>query len=245
MAKISRRQFMKLSAAGSAAAAFLTAGREAPAREPGTQEARAANPDGNSRMALLMDNSLCVNCQSCRLACQNENNLPVSEKYIRFDYLDQGTFPDVKHHVNRHSCQHCADAPCVDVCPVDALYKGAEGFTHMDFETCIGCGACRAVCPFEVPVISTDPETEAPKMYKCNACKHLLADGQKPACATTCITAAVDYGTWDEMLAKAEDRVRVLRQDYPDANVYGETQQDGLGLLLVLRTPPEDYPHLI
>ncbi len=248
MSSITRREFIKLSSVAGAATAFAAACASAPEAPP--EQAPVAEPSEKEpkepvRMALLMDNSLCVNCQSCRLACQNENNLPVSEKYIRFDYVDSGSFPSVRHHVNRHSCQHCSTAPCVDICPVDALYKGEEGFTHMEFETCIGCGACLSVCPFEVPVVSQEPESGAPKMYKCNACKHLIVDGGVPACATTCITNAVDYGPWDEMLKKAEDRVAVLRQQYRDATVYGETQQDGLGLILVLRTPPEDYPHLV
>jgi len=59
------------------------------------------------------------------------------------------------------------------------------------------------------------------------------------------LTNAVQYGSWDEMLATAKARVEVLREKYPEANVYGETQQDGLGLILVLRTPAADYPHLV
>ncbi|TVQ37308.1 MAG: twin-arginine translocation signal domain-containing protein [Spirochaetaceae bacterium] len=238
MTKIDRRAFIKYSSAVGAAAALATTGVMAAAQEtvPGQQ---------NGRMALLMDNSLCVNCQACRVACQNENSLPVREKYIRFDHVDGGTWPNVTHHVNRHSCQHCADAPCVEICPVEALFKGPEGFTHMDFEACIGCGACQMVCPFDVPMMSEDPASGDPKMYKCTACRHLVSEGRKPACATTCITNAVDYGPWHEMLSKAEKRVAVLRKQHPQANVYGRTQQDGLGLLLILRTPAEDYPHLV
>ena len=238
MTKLGRRAFIKYSAAAGTAAVFSAAGVAANAQE-------VPRADRERRMALLMDNSLCVNCQSCRIACQNENGLPVSEKYIRFDYVDSGRFPNVTHHVNRHSCQHCGDAPCVDICPVTALYKGPQGFTHMHFETCIGCGACAFVCPYNVPVMSTEPRSGARKMYKCTGCRHLIAEGQKPACASTCITNAVDYGPWDEMVSKAESRVAVLRKQYPDAEVYGTTQQDGLGLLLILRTKAADYPHLV
>ena len=238
MTKMDRRAFIKCSAAAGAATAFAATGVLAGAQE-------TARGQQGQRMALLMDNSLCVNCQSCRVACQNENSLPIKEKYIRFDYVDSGTWPNVSHHVNRHSCQHCADAPCVDICPVEALFKGPEGFTHLDFEACIGCGGCQMVCPFDVPVISDEPVSGEPKMYKCTACRHLITEGKKPACATTCITNAVDYGPWDEMLNKAEKRVEVLRKRYPEANVYGKTQQDGLGLLLILRTPAEQYPHLV
>lgn len=235
MTEMNRRNFLKTSAVAGSAAVVLG----------GCAGVQTGEAPQAPRMALLMDNSLCVNCQACRLACQNENSLPVVQKYIRFDYLERGEFPNVEHLVNRHSCQHCADAPCVDVCPVDALYKGEGGFTYTDFETCIGCQLCLGACPFEVPTFGTDPETGAWKMYKCNACKHLVTQGGTPACATTCLANAVQYGTWDEMVAKAEDRVAELKETYPEANLYGTTQQDGLGLLIVLRTPPADYPHLV
>ncbi len=235
MAEMNRRDFLKTSAVAGSAAVVLGGCA-------GTQIGDAPQPE---RMALLMDNSLCINCQSCRVACQNENNLPVEQKYIRFDYLERGTFPQVESLVNRHSCQHCADAPCVEVCPVNALSKGAEGFTHTDFDTCIGCQLCQGVCPFTVPSFGTDPASGEWKMYKCNACQHLTSQGTAPACSTTCLTNAVQYGSWDEMLATAKARVEVLREKYPEANVYGETQQDGLGLILVLRTPAADYPHLV
>ncbi len=246
MGRVSRRQFLKASGFAGAATALVTGTAAAQTVSPnleGTSE-NGQNPATN-RMAMLMDNSLCVNCHSCRLACQNENKLPVTEKYIRFDYIETGRFPNVKRLLNRHSCMHCEEAPCIGVCPVNALEKGAEGFTHTDFETCIGCGVCLHVCPFEVPVISEEAGTGKPKMYKCNGCRHLIAAGIAPACATNCITGAVQYGTWDEMRAKAEERVAKLRATSPGANVYGIDEQGGLGLLLVLRTPPADYPHLV
>lgn len=247
MTELNRRDFLKVSAVTGAATVFAAGCASAPAPELNGLDAADAPKDTGPRgkMALYMDNSLCVNCQACRLACQNENNLPVEKKYIRFDYVDVGSFPTTKHYVNRHSCQHCTDAPCVDVCPVDALYKGPEGFTHMEFDTCIGCQACGMVCPFSVPDFGADPASGEWKMYKCTACKHLVSQGGTPACASTCMTEAVQYGPWDEMLAKAESRVAQLRERFPQAEAYGATQQDGLGLILVLRTPAADYPHLI
>lgn len=241
MTELNRRDFLKVSAV-TGAATMLAAGC---AGAPGVAAEGVTDDRPRGRMALLMDNSLCVNCQACRLACQNENMLPVERKYIRFDYVNKGRFPDTTHFVNRHSCQHCGNAPCIEVCPVDALYKGPEGFTHVDFEACIGCQLCGTVCPYDVPVYNEDPASGAWKMYKCSGCEHLVSQGGTPACASTCMTEAVQYGTWDEMLAKAEARVTQLRDTYPEAEVYGATQQDGLGLLLVLRTPAADYPHLV
>ncbi len=38
--------------------------------------------------------------------------------------------------------------PCVDACPTDAIsMEDINAPPHVDYETCIGCGQCIAVCP--------------------------------------------------------------------------------------------------
>jgi formate dehydrogenase iron-sulfur subunit len=56
---------------------------------------------------------------------------------------------------------------------------------------------------------------------------------------TTCPAQALRYDERDKILADAHDRVSAIKGRYPNAQVYGETQAGGLGLILVLPDDPE------
>jgi ferredoxin len=45
-------------------------------------------------------------------------------------------------------CINCKYTDCVDVCPVDCFYEGAN-FLAIHPEDCIDCGACEPECPTE------------------------------------------------------------------------------------------------
>jgi formate dehydrogenase iron-sulfur subunit len=189
-------------------------------------------------MAILMDASLCVACYACRIACQNHNGLPADQKYLSFDFHEKGVFPNTEFHLARKSCMHCGDAPCAAICPPGVLHVNEQGFVNYIDDTdagCIGCRACIAACPYDVPEIRDG------KMYKCTGCEDLVSEGQTPACVDTCIANALSYGPMDEMIAAANERLSQIRDKYPEANLYGDTQQDGLGLLTILRTNPGDF----
>ena len=53
-------------------------------------------------------------------------------------------------------CQHCADPPCVPVCPTGATRQRADGLVTMDYDTCIGCGYCAVACPYQARTIVHD-----------------------------------------------------------------------------------------
>ncbi|MCK8825006.1 4Fe-4S dicluster domain-containing protein [Fuchsiella alkaliacetigena] len=228
--QVDRRNFIKYSAlAGvSAFATLATACNDGEAEETGSEVQDDFPVD--EKMGILMDNSLCVECQACRVACQNENELPVEQALISFKSKEVGSYPDVKYHFSRHSCMHCEDAVCKDGCPVDALSKTEQGFTTLDFESCIGCGMCEQSCPYGVPSIFEE------KMYKCDACQHLVTVGESPACVSTCAANAIKYGTYDDLVKAAQQRVETLQERYPEASLYGLEEQDGLSLLLILKT---------
>ncbi len=46
------------------------------------------------------------------------------------------------------TCRRCEDAPCIEVCPEDALEKDDDGFITRATNLCVGCQSCVAICPF-------------------------------------------------------------------------------------------------
>jgi formate dehydrogenase iron-sulfur subunit len=48
----------------------------------------------------------------------------------------------------RYSCRKCEDAPCISVCPVEALEKDEEGIINRHTNLCISCKSCVTICPF-------------------------------------------------------------------------------------------------
>jgi Fe-S-cluster-containing dehydrogenase component len=48
----------------------------------------------------------------------------------------------------RYSCRKCEDAPCIAVCPAEALEKDEEGIITRYTNLCISCKSCVTICPF-------------------------------------------------------------------------------------------------
>lgn len=63
--------------------------------------------------------------------------------------------------------------------------------------------------------------------------------GGEPWCVQTCPAGALRCGPREEILAEARARAAALRERYPNAQIYGDTQMGGLGVILVLTEPPE------
>ncbi|MBI4777686.1 hypothetical protein HY792_01995 [Candidatus Desantisbacteria bacterium] len=89
----------------------------------------------------------------------------------------------------------------------------------------------------ELNLLMEDVST-AYKVQSCRFCADRVQNGLTPACDKACLTGAITSGPMDELLAKAKERVKVLGGK---ANVYGETQAGGLGVLYVLLDSPKVY----
>lgn len=187
-----------------------------------------------TRYAFSIDLDRCIGCQACVVACKTGNERPTGDSYIRVSEIVRGNSPDFFGSFAHHRCFHCADAPCVAVCPTGTLSKW-NGLTTVEPEKCSSCGYCTDACPFEVPNIVEN------RVSKCVACLDLVKEGQEPWCVQTCPSQAIKFGERNEILGQAQARVAQIKTRYPNANVYGETQLGGLGLLMILLEKPSVY----
>jgi Fe-S-cluster-containing dehydrogenase component len=147
------------------------------------------------------------------VACQNQNELDDDCSFIRFEDKETGQFPKVKYTIAPLQCMHCADAPCVSVCPTTASAKDKEtGLTLVDKEKCMGCRRCVAACPYNARVFLKEEGIA----QGCNLCLSLLKQGQEPACVATCLTKARLFGDLDKPtgeFAKLLPNAKPLRAD--------------------------------
>ncbi|MEN8114029.1 MAG: 4Fe-4S dicluster domain-containing protein [Actinomycetota bacterium] len=184
--------------------------------------------------AFLLDMTRCVGCEACVVACKAGNELPAGRQYIELIDQVSGTFPDLTGGLQNHRCYHCTDATCVAVCPTGALFKEG-GLTRLNRDACSGCGYCVQSCPYGVPKMSGG------KSSKCDACASNVSGGGRPWCVQTCPAQALEYAERDKILAEARTRVEAAKVRHPNAQIYGETQAGGLGLIVVLPDDPEVF----
>lgn len=122
------------------------------------------------------------------------------------EYIEEG----IKHKPFVLLCNHCANPPCVRVCPTKATFKRADGIVMMDQHRCIGCRFCMAACPFGArsfnykdPRLALKPEDENKEyptrtigvVEKCTFCFERLVKGLIPACVEASQEAAKQAGT--------------------------------------------------
>jgi Fe-S-cluster-containing dehydrogenase component/formate-dependent nitrite reductase membrane component NrfD len=142
---------------------------------------------------FIIDNRKCIGCHACTVACKTENHVPLGVNRTWVKYVEKGRFPNTRRHFQVTRCNHCADPPCVDICPVSAMFKRKDGIVDFDSDACIGCKACMQACPYDAIYIDPERHTAA----KCNYCAHRTEVGLEPACVTVCPEQAIVAGDLD------------------------------------------------
>jgi Fe-S-cluster-containing dehydrogenase component/formate-dependent nitrite reductase membrane component NrfD len=167
------------------------------------------------RYGFAIDQRTCIGCHACTVACKTEHEVPVDQFRTWVKYVDSGTFPDSTRDFAVMRCNHCTDAPCVKICPTNALFKRDDGIVDFDGESCIGCKSCMQACPYDAIYIDADANTAA----KCNFCAHRVDSGLEPACVTVCPTHSIWVGDLDDedsgisrLVAENETMVRAPEQ---------------------------------
>lgn len=177
----------------------------------------APTQTGQPRYAMIIDLRRCIGCQSCTVSCQMENATPLG--HFRTT-VEQWEVTDGKKTVDNlllpRLCNHCANPPCVPVCPVKATYQEPNGIVIIDKTVCIACGLCVKACPYDARFIN--PETKTAD--KCTFCEHRLEVGLLPACVDSCVGGARIIGdladpksTVRELFEKHKAELKVLKPE--------------------------------
>jgi Fe-S-cluster-containing dehydrogenase component/formate-dependent nitrite reductase membrane component NrfD len=146
------------------------------------------------KYGFAIDQRTCIGCHACTVACKTEHEVPVGQFRTWVKYVDQGTFPHNTRDFGVMRCNHCTDAPCVTICPTQALFKRADGIVDFDNERCIGCKSCMQGCPYDAIYIDENTHTAA----KCNFCAHRIDQDLEPACVVVCPTHSIWVGDLDD-----------------------------------------------
>ena len=140
--------------------------------------------------------------------------------------IEAGSFPNVSRTFVPVGCQHCADPPCMYVCPTTATRQRTDGIVTIDYDLCIGCAYCEVACPYQARFLVDAPhfaygaamqneiEREDPARLgvsqKCTFCSDRVDFGLEngltpglepratPACVNSCIADALHFGDIDD-----------------------------------------------
>jgi Fe-S-cluster-containing dehydrogenase component len=146
------------------------------------------------KFGFVIDNSSCIGCHACTTACKSENQVPVGVNRTWVKYVETGQYPDARRSFQVTRCNHCANPPCVTICPTAAMNQRDDGIVDFNSDACIGCKACMQACPYDA--IYLDPETLT--AAKCNFCAHRVELELEPACVVVCPEHAIIAGDMDD-----------------------------------------------
>nr|WP_279529794.1 4Fe-4S dicluster domain-containing protein [Halospeciosus flavus] len=182
-----------------------------------------------SHTRIFPDVEACIDCGGCVVACKRTWELPRDEQRISISTMLEGQEGAEGYNASSSQalakgmdpgetsipmqCYHCENAPCVSVCPTDALRKDDDGFVDVVDDLCVGCQYCLSACPFGAPQFPesndggiADFTGSGGTMDKCTMCEERQDVGKGPACAEECATDAILVGTTEQIADEMEKR---------------------------------------
>ncbi len=156
---------------------------------------------------IMVDETRCLGCKTCELECA----LAHSESGTLAEAAVAGCRLQSRVHVEPAGqfaipmqCRHCEDAPCIKVCPTDAICRSSQDApVLLDQDQCIGCKLCMFACPFGAIDMSKDNKA----MVKCDLCIERTEAGELPACVSGCPTKAMRLVELDDHLRQQRRQV--------------------------------------
>ncbi|UCH98573.1 MAG: 4Fe-4S dicluster domain-containing protein [Candidatus Aminicenantes bacterium] len=129
---------------------------------------------------LMINHEKCTGCRLCELVCSVFHEGVSNPSRSRINIIKweaEGLYIPM-------SCQQCEDAPCMTICPVKAISRDqALDYVKIDYNVCIGCRSCVAVCPFGAMGFNVIDK----KVFKCDFCEG------DPQCVRFCDVKAIEY----------------------------------------------------
>lgn len=192
------------------------------------------------KYGFIIDNRKCIGCHACTTACKSEHDVPVGVYRTFVKQVEKGSFPNTRRVFTVMRCNHCTDAPCVEICPVEALYFRPDGIVDFDKNRCIGCKSCMQACPYDALYIDPDTHTAA----KCNYCAQRIDVGLEPACVNVCPEHAIISGDMDnpqteiaQLLSRETVTVRKAAKGTHPNLFYIDGDESAMNPLATEKTP--------
>ncbi|MEW6262291.1 MAG: 4Fe-4S dicluster domain-containing protein [Thermodesulfobacteriota bacterium] len=195
-----------------------------------------------ARYGMVIDLRVCICCNACTVACKAEHGTGPEVFWCKVLEKENGRYPQVKRLFIPVLCNHCADAACEKACPTGATWINPDGLVLVDYEQCMGCGACLVACPYGVRTFVEEerfyfPDTPIPYgvdelrgvkgvVQKCNFCLARLERGDVPACVEVCPTSCRVFGDLNDPRSevsqwlKKEKTFQLLPEQGTDPSVY-------------------------
>jgi len=158
------------------------------------------------RVAFYFNSEVCSGCKTCQIACKDKNNLGKGIHWRRVYEITAGYWekdgdawrPNILAYNISMACNHCENPICMHACPTKAIAKEENGIVTIDPDKCIGCKYCAWTCPYS----ALQFDEASGLMTKCDMCHDYVAEGKRPSCVDACPTRALDFGEYDELVAK-------------------------------------------